>query len=141
MKKDKFATKMAYVQDKNLPHPQKVYTGMPVMPVTNSRSASNADNGWQKGAGVLATNDISDKMTKKCKSSVKYESYYYLNDPVQIFTKPHCECLVVLSRLSGGTFVEYQIGRSGGVSLEQGAGSIILNVGHFSFLCLFSLWI
>ena len=38
-KKDKFATKIAYVQDKILPQPQKLYTGMPVMPVTNSRSA------------------------------------------------------------------------------------------------------
>ena len=39
-KKDKFATKIVYVQDKNLPQPQKLYTGMPAMPVTNSRSAN-----------------------------------------------------------------------------------------------------
>ena len=31
--------KIAYAKDKILPHPQKLYTGMPVMPVTNSRSA------------------------------------------------------------------------------------------------------
>ena len=37
-KKEKFATKIAYVQDKILPKHQKFYTGMPVMPVTNSRS-------------------------------------------------------------------------------------------------------
>ena len=40
-KKDKFATKIAYVQDKILPQPQKPYTCMPVMPVTNSRSDLN----------------------------------------------------------------------------------------------------
>ena len=39
-KEDKFATKMAYGQDKVLPEPQKHYTGMPVTPVTNSRSVS-----------------------------------------------------------------------------------------------------
>ena len=38
-KKDKFATQIAYVQDKILPQPQKLYKGMPVTPVTNSRSA------------------------------------------------------------------------------------------------------
>ena len=31
MKKDKFATKIVYVQDKISPQPQKLYTGMPVM--------------------------------------------------------------------------------------------------------------
>ena len=36
--KDKFLTKIEYVQDKILPQPQKLSTGMPVMPVTNSRS-------------------------------------------------------------------------------------------------------
>ena len=36
-KKDKFATKIVYVQDKMLPQPQKLYTGMPVTLVTNSR--------------------------------------------------------------------------------------------------------
>ena len=41
-KKDKFATKIAYVQDNILPQPQKLYTGMPVMPVTNSRSVCRA---------------------------------------------------------------------------------------------------
>ena len=35
-KKDKFATRIAYVQNKILPPPQKLYTGVPV---TNSRSA------------------------------------------------------------------------------------------------------
>ena len=29
---------VAYVQDKILPQPQKLYTGVPVMPVKNSRS-------------------------------------------------------------------------------------------------------
>ena len=37
-KKDNFVTKISYVQDKNFQKPQKLYTGMPVMPVTNSRS-------------------------------------------------------------------------------------------------------
>ena len=37
-KKGKFATKIAYVQDEILPQPQKLYTGLPVTPVTNSRS-------------------------------------------------------------------------------------------------------
>ena len=35
----KFVTKIPYVQDKILPQSQKLYTGMPVMPVTNFRSA------------------------------------------------------------------------------------------------------
>ena len=38
-KKNKFATKIAYVQNKILPQPQNLYTGMPVTPVTNSISA------------------------------------------------------------------------------------------------------
>ena len=38
-KKEKFATKIAYVQCKVLAQPKTLYTGMPVMPVTNSRSA------------------------------------------------------------------------------------------------------
>ena len=38
-KKDNFATKKPYVQDKILPKTQKLFTGMPVMPVTNFRSA------------------------------------------------------------------------------------------------------
>ena len=38
-KTDKIATKIAYVQDKVLSQPPKLYTGMPVMPVTNCRSA------------------------------------------------------------------------------------------------------
>ena len=37
-KKDKFATKIAFVEHKLLPQPQQLYTGMPVMPVTNYRS-------------------------------------------------------------------------------------------------------
>ena len=37
-KKDKFASKIEYDQDNNLPQPQKLNTGMPVMPVTDSRS-------------------------------------------------------------------------------------------------------
>ena len=37
-KKDKFATKIAYVQNQILPQPKKLYTGMPVTPVTNSIS-------------------------------------------------------------------------------------------------------
>ena len=37
-KKDKFATKKAFVQYKNFPQPQKLYTDMPAIPVTNSRS-------------------------------------------------------------------------------------------------------
>ena len=36
--------KKANVQEKNLPKPQKHYTGMPVMPVTNSRSADTIEN-------------------------------------------------------------------------------------------------
>ena len=40
-KKDKFATKIVYVQDKILPRPQKLYTGMPVTPGTNSRSGGS----------------------------------------------------------------------------------------------------
>jgi hypothetical protein len=40
-KKDKFTTKMANVQDTILRQPQKLYTGMPVMPLTNSRSDPN----------------------------------------------------------------------------------------------------
>ena len=40
-KKDKFAPRIAYVQDKKFyPSPKKLYTDMPVMPVTNSRSAN-----------------------------------------------------------------------------------------------------
>ena len=39
-KKDKFATKKTYVKDKILPQHKQLYTGMPVMPVTNSRSWS-----------------------------------------------------------------------------------------------------
>ena len=38
-KKDKFLTKIVLVQEKFLPQPKKIYTGMPVMPVTNSWSA------------------------------------------------------------------------------------------------------
>ena len=38
-KKDQLGTKIAAVQDKILPQPQKIYTGMPVTPVTNSRAA------------------------------------------------------------------------------------------------------
>ena len=38
IKRDKFATKIAYLQDKILPQPQKLYAGITVMPVTNSRS-------------------------------------------------------------------------------------------------------
>ena len=41
----KFATKIAYVQDKISPKPQKLYTGMPVMPVTNSRVPGIRDQG------------------------------------------------------------------------------------------------
>ena len=37
-KKYKFATKIAYVQDEMLPQHPQIYTGMPVMPETNSRS-------------------------------------------------------------------------------------------------------
>ena len=37
-KKDKVATKIAYVQENLLPQPIKLYTGMPVTPVTNSMS-------------------------------------------------------------------------------------------------------
>ena len=37
-KKGKFVTKIAYIQDKNLTLAQKLYTCMPVTPVTNSRS-------------------------------------------------------------------------------------------------------
>ena len=38
-KKDKFGTKIAYVQDQKFTPAQKLYTGMPVTPATNSRSA------------------------------------------------------------------------------------------------------
>ena len=54
-KKDKFATKIAYVQDKILPQPQKLYTGMSVTPVTNSMSGCNGGakrdvaSLWSKG--------------------------------------------------------------------------------------------
>ena len=37
-KKNKYTTKIVYVQDKILPKPQELCTGMPVMPVKNSRS-------------------------------------------------------------------------------------------------------
>ena len=35
------------------------------MSVAKGGGGQNADNGWQTGAGVLATDDITDKMTKK----------------------------------------------------------------------------
>ena len=38
-KQKKFETKKTYGQDKILPQPKQIYTGMPVMPVTNSRYA------------------------------------------------------------------------------------------------------
>ena len=37
-KKNIFVTKIAYIQDKILPQPQKLSQGVSVMPVTNSRS-------------------------------------------------------------------------------------------------------
>ena len=43
-RKDKLATKIAYFQDNMLPQPPKLYTGMPVKPVTNSRSKDFGDS-------------------------------------------------------------------------------------------------
>ena len=42
-KKDKFVTQIAYVQDKISPQLQQIYTGMPVMPVTNFKSNSHTN--------------------------------------------------------------------------------------------------
>ena len=39
-RQDRIATKIAYVYPKILPHPIEFYTGMPVVPVTNSMSVS-----------------------------------------------------------------------------------------------------
>ena len=43
-RKDKLATKIAYVQDNMLPQPPTLYTGMPVTPVTNARSKDFGDS-------------------------------------------------------------------------------------------------
>ena len=73
-KKDKFVTKIGYAQDKILPQPQELYTGMPV---TNYRSAT-APTAQYRGYCKSSRVNLSKNVNRIYIKFLPWNQYYIL---------------------------------------------------------------